>query len=129
VPIMAATAACRIVECLVICSSQFAIRQSLIISGRYSPARRRAIREKRDRSARFSGSRHRRPAIDAHASRPYGPRRKTLAVRPAMRGIVMKVRNSLKSLRGRHRDNRIVRRKGRVYVINKTQRRFKARQG
>jgi large subunit ribosomal protein L36 len=42
---------------------------------------------------------------------------------------VMKVRNSLKSLRGRHRDNRIVRRKGRVYVINKTQRRFKARQG
>ena len=39
------------------------------------------------------------------------------------------VRNSLKSLRGRHRDNRIVRRKGRVYVINKTQRRFKARQG
>ena len=41
----------------------------------------------------------------------------------------LKVRNSLKSLRGRHRDNRIVRRKGRVYVINKTQRRFKARQG
>jgi large subunit ribosomal protein L36 len=41
----------------------------------------------------------------------------------------MKVRNSLKSLRGRHRDNRIVRRKGRVYVINKTQRRYKARQG
>jgi large subunit ribosomal protein L36 len=44
-------------------------------------------------------------------------------------GRVMKVRNSLKSLRGRHRDNRVVRRKGRVYVINKTQRRFKARQG
>ena len=42
---------------------------------------------------------------------------------------VMKVRNSLKSLRGRHRDNKIVRRKGRVYVINKTQPRFKARQG
>jgi large subunit ribosomal protein L36 len=45
------------------------------------------------------------------------------------RDTLMKVRNSLKSLRGRHRDNRIVRRKGRVYVINKTQRRFKARQG
>jgi len=43
--------------------------------------------------------------------------------------IVMKVRNSLKSLRGRHRNNRLVRRKGRVYVINKTQKRFKARQG
>jgi large subunit ribosomal protein L36 len=41
----------------------------------------------------------------------------------------MKVRNSLKSLRGRHRSNRLVRRKGRVYVINKVQRRFKARQG
>ena len=41
----------------------------------------------------------------------------------------MKVRNSLKSLRGHHRDNKIVRRKGRVYVINKTQPRFKARQG
>ena len=44
-------------------------------------------------------------------------------------GVVMKVRNSLKSLRSRHRDNRVVRRKGRVYVINKTHRRFKARQG
>ena len=41
----------------------------------------------------------------------------------------MKVRNSLKSLRSRHRNNRLVRRKGRVYVINKTNRRFKARQG
>ena len=41
----------------------------------------------------------------------------------------MKVRNSLKSLRGRHRANRLVRRKGRVYVINKVQRRFKARHG
>ena len=41
----------------------------------------------------------------------------------------MKIRNSLKSLRGRHRDNSLVRRHGRLYVINKTQRRFKARQG
>ena len=41
----------------------------------------------------------------------------------------MKVRNSLKSLRSRHRDNRLVRRKGRLYIINKTQGRFKARQG
>jgi large subunit ribosomal protein L36 len=44
-------------------------------------------------------------------------------------GILVKIRNSLRSLRKRHRDNRLVRRKGRVYVINKTQRRFKARQG
>jgi large subunit ribosomal protein L36 len=41
----------------------------------------------------------------------------------------VKIRNSLRSLRKRDRNNRIVRRKGRVYVINKTQRRFKARQG
>ncbi|TVR06085.1 MAG: 50S ribosomal protein L36 [Salinarimonadaceae bacterium] len=41
----------------------------------------------------------------------------------------MKIRNSLKSLRGRHRDCQVVRRKGRVYVINKTQKRYKARQG
>jgi len=46
-----------------------------------------------------------------------------------IRDCLMKVRNSLKSLRGRHRANRLVRRKGRVYVINKVQRRFKARQG
>jgi large subunit ribosomal protein L36 len=43
--------------------------------------------------------------------------------------LPMKVRNSLKSLRGRHRDNQLVRRKGRVYIINKTQKRYKARQG
>lgn len=41
----------------------------------------------------------------------------------------MKVRNSLKSLKNRHRDCKIVRRRGRVFVINKTNRRFKARQG
>jgi large subunit ribosomal protein L36 len=41
----------------------------------------------------------------------------------------MKVRNSLKSLKNRHKDCKLVRRRGRVYVINKTHRRFKARQG
>ena len=46
-----------------------------------------------------------------------------------IQGHPMKVRNSLKSLRGRHRDNQLVRRKGRVYIINKTQKRYKARQG
>jgi large subunit ribosomal protein L36 len=45
------------------------------------------------------------------------------------RAIPMKVVNSLKSLKGRHRDNRVIRRRGRTYVINKTQPRFKARQG
>ena len=41
----------------------------------------------------------------------------------------MKIKNSLKALMKRHRDNRMVRRRGRVYIINKTNRRFKARQG
>ena len=41
----------------------------------------------------------------------------------------MKVRKSLRSLKQRHRECQIVRRKGRVYVINKTQKKFKARQG
>jgi len=41
----------------------------------------------------------------------------------------MKVINSLRTAKKRHRDCRIVRRKGRVYVICKTNRRFKARQG
>jgi large subunit ribosomal protein L36 len=44
-------------------------------------------------------------------------------------GPDMKVANSLKTLKKRHRDCRVIRRKGRVYVINKTNRRFKARQG
>jgi large subunit ribosomal protein L36 len=41
----------------------------------------------------------------------------------------MKVRSSLKSLKARHRACRVVRRKGRVYVINKVDPRFKAKQG
>ncbi|HEX2526138.1 MAG TPA: type B 50S ribosomal protein L36 [Geminicoccus sp.] len=41
----------------------------------------------------------------------------------------MKVINSLKTAKSRHKDCRIIRRKGRVYVINKTNPRFKARQG
>lgn len=41
----------------------------------------------------------------------------------------MKIKNSLKSLKSRDRNNRIVRRKGRVYVINKLNPRYKARQG
>ncbi len=41
----------------------------------------------------------------------------------------MKVRNSLKSAKLRERGCRIVRRKGRVFVINKRNPRFKVRQG
>jgi large subunit ribosomal protein L36 len=44
-------------------------------------------------------------------------------------GIGMKIVNSLKSLKKRDKNCRIVRRKGRTYVINKANPRFKARQG
>ncbi len=40
----------------------------------------------------------------------------------------MKIVSSLKTIKNRHKDNRVVRRKGRVFVINKTNPRFKARQ-
>lgn len=41
----------------------------------------------------------------------------------------MKVLRSLKSAKKRHKDCRVVRRHGRVYIINKTNPRYKARQG
>ncbi|HAU28669.1 MAG TPA: 50S ribosomal protein L36 [Rhodospirillaceae bacterium] len=41
----------------------------------------------------------------------------------------MKVVASLKTLKNRHPACRVVRRRGRVYVINKKDPRFKARQG
>ena len=59
-------------------------------------------------------------------NRQYGARR-SLCLNYQVKS--MKVRNSLKSLLKRHRDNRMVRRKGRIYIINKTNPRFKARQG
>ena len=41
----------------------------------------------------------------------------------------MKIRNSLKTAKIRDKNCVVVRRRGRVYVINKTNPRFKARQG
>ena len=41
----------------------------------------------------------------------------------------MKVKSSIKALKSRHRDCKVVRRRGRTYVINKTDPRFKAKQG
>jgi len=41
----------------------------------------------------------------------------------------MKIVNSLKTVKNRDKNCRIVRRKGRVYVINKRNPRFKCRQG
>ena len=48
---------------------------------------------------------------------------------PDQRKTIMKVLNSLRSAKKRHRDCKVIRRKGKVYVINKTNPRFKARQG
>lgn len=45
------------------------------------------------------------------------------------RETAMKVRNSLKTAKTRHKDCKVVRRRGRVFVINKRNPRFKARQG
>lgn len=41
----------------------------------------------------------------------------------------MKVVNSLKTIRNRHKACKLVRRRGRIYVINKQAPRYKARQG
>lgn len=41
----------------------------------------------------------------------------------------MKVVSSLKTLKNRDRNCRVVKRKGRIYVINKLNPKFKARQG
>lgn len=41
----------------------------------------------------------------------------------------MKIVSSLKAHKGRHKGNKVVRRKGRTYIINKLEKRYKARQG
>jgi large subunit ribosomal protein L36 len=42
--------------------------------------------------------------------------------------LAVKVLNSLKSAKARHRDCKVVRRRGKVFVICKSNPRFKARQ-
>lgn len=58
------------------------------------------------------------------ASFPLTPPRPALFFR-----AFMKVVSSIKSAKTRHPDCQVVRRKGRIYVINKTDPRYKARQG
>jgi large subunit ribosomal protein L36 len=41
----------------------------------------------------------------------------------------MKIANSVKTLKIRHRACKLVKRKGRIYIINKQVPKFKARQG
>jgi large subunit ribosomal protein L36 len=59
----------------------------------------------------------------------YFPRPWIEAVERPAKGIVMKIASSLKTLKTRHKACRVVKRKGRVYVINKQNPRFKARAG
>jgi large subunit ribosomal protein L36 len=48
---------------------------------------------------------------------------------PSSRDKGMKIVNSLKSLKKRDKNCRVVRRKGRAFIINKANPRYKARQG
>lgn len=43
--------------------------------------------------------------------------------------VTMKIANSIKTLKMRHKECKVVRRRGRLYVINKQNPKFKARQG
>lgn len=52
-----------------------------------------------------------------------------LVILLALSGVKMQVLNSLRSAKQRHPDCQIVKRKGRLYVICKTNPRFKAVQG
>lgn len=65
-------------------------------------------------------------AVDSRPAPPYLPAFETEL--PAGAGP-MKVASSVKTLKKRHKDCRVVRRRGRIYVISKTVRKFKARQG
>ena len=85
---------------------------------------------------RFSAISVLRQTVDRTGPDPYGPRLITgLTAGPAKRGFclearaTMKIVNSLKSAKKRDKNCRIVRRKGRIYVINKKNPRMKARQG
>jgi len=65
----------------------------------------------------------RRLAVDRPRGFPYSP----ALVWPYR--CIMRIRNSLKSAKTRDKNNRLVRRRGRLYVINKKNPRMKARQG
>jgi large subunit ribosomal protein L36 len=63
--------------------------------------------------------------LDIRRGGPYPPRLRSSWTEP----IPMRVRNSLKSAKVRDKNCRVVRRRGRVYVINKKNPRMKVRQG
>ena len=69
--------------------------------------------------------------VDRAAPSPYVPRRAREASFPrcAVEDSVMKIKNSLRAAKSREKNCIVIRRKGRVYVINKRHPRFKVRQG
>jgi large subunit ribosomal protein L36 len=85
---------------------------------------RRNGRRQADEKGRHSGPF---PGVDSWWAPHYGARLQSS--RRAFRNSIMKIVNSLKSMKTRHKACRVIRRKGRVYVINKQNPRFKARQG
>jgi len=48
---------------------------------------------------------------------------------PCLEDIAMKIVNSLKTIKKRDRNCKVIKRRGRIYVINKVNKRYKARQG
>jgi len=55
-------------------------------------------------------------------------------VRPEFKNLLlevktMKIVNSLKTIKKRDRNCKVIKRRGRIYVINKVNKRYKARQG
>ena len=61
------------------------------------------------------------PSLTKAGLLAYVPRR--------FKDLIMKITNSLKTLKKRDKNCKVVRRRGRTYVINKVNPRFKARQG
>jgi large subunit ribosomal protein L36 len=60
---------------------------------------------------------------------PGAARAGPFSAQAGLQGRVMKIRNSLRAAKTRDKNCRVVRRHGRVYVINKKNPRMKARQG
>ena len=76
------------------------------------------------RAAQERLSRAQRVEVDRAPPRPY-PAPPEFRRKPRL----MRIRNSLKAAKVRDKNCRVVRRRGRVYVINKKNPRMKARQG
>jgi large subunit ribosomal protein L36 len=89
--------------------------------GRLSPA---GAGEDLARAAQERLSRAQREEVDRAPPRPY-PAPLVFRRKPC----VMRIRNSLKAAKVRDKNCRVVRRHGRVYVINKKNPRMKCRQG